>query len=613
MKRFFGTLIVMCFCICIFSAEYSYTKSQKSDLQAKINGKLSPGDIVYLEDGTYTDCLLTFKGNGTSSKPITLKARNAGKVIFNGQLRLQMSGTYLIVDGFVFKDGVASNSDIIEFRTSSTVFANNCRLTNCVIDNCNNQTLDKSLEKPSERWVMLYGKNNRVDHCYFARKDRSGVLMMVAIDKVEGRENNHLIDSNFFGFREKLASGNGGEIIRLGDSNTSIYSCKTTIENNFFYNCDGEVEIISLKSADNVITRNTFYECAGSVVCRHGKNNTISSNLFIGNNKSGCGGVRIINEGQKVFNNIFQELAGTGTRSALSIMTAVFENPTDATDFDKEPLNAYHRVKNVYVVHNTFVGCKSIEVGTVGSYTYSSDNPYYPKQKLTGNLYPHKSKLGSNMIYHPTSEGIVNIVSEEAIAEISLQQNLCTFSSKFTYRGFSNVKLNFEKKNGTYVLLDETATPASADYDYVATDITGKIRPSTGKNVGAIEASNRNLSYNTAKPDAVGATWYTPQQQEANSILSKTKFSAPLIASGLDNTSKDDSQLQVYCRDNTMFVNANILMSQISLYDSSGRLIKTYYPKQTIYSFDVNSLPKGMYICKIRTEKGDDLVRKVVF
>lgn len=611
MKHLLAIIFILYASGTLFAAEYIYNSGQQGLLKTKINGGLQPGDVVYLEDGTYTDCLLVFKGNGTSDRPITLKARNQGKVIFTGKVRLQMSGVYLIVDGLVFKDGVASDTDIVEFRTSNAVFAYNCRLTNCVIDNCNDPTLNKNEEKPSERWVMLYGRNNRVDHCYFARKDRSGVLLMVALDKNESRNNDHQIDSNFFGYREKFPAGNGGEIIRLGDSGTSIYSCKTTIENNFFYHCDGESEIISIKSADNIIRRNTFYESAGSVVCRHGKNNTICSNVFIGNNKPNCGGVRVINEGQKVYDNFFQELAGTGSRSALCVMTAVFENPTSQTDIWKEPLNAYHRVKNVDIVHNTFVGCESIEIGTVGTYTYSDDNPYYPGKKVTGTLYPRNLKIADNIVYNPVSKTIWKDVSSASVNETSFEYNVCKFSSNFTHSGFVNYNLNYELQEGVFLLGNSERMPSPTNYDYVLTDITGTLRPLIQKNAGAQEPETLSDPFDAAKPNDCGTSWYANQQTEMNDALSRTVF-FPARTSSVRNAIKDDDPVRIFRQDDQLVVSSIDIMNEFSLYNVNGQVLDIRYPHANVFYFETSSYPKGIYLCRVMFNEGRNFFRKII-
>jgi poly(beta-D-mannuronate) lyase len=60
-----------------------------------------------------------------------------------------------------------------------------------------------------------------------------------------------------------------------------------------------------LKSCSNVVEENIFKESQGSVVLRHGDNNLVKGNYFLGNDKVATGGVRVINKGQKVIHNIF--------------------------------------------------------------------------------------------------------------------------------------------------------------------------------------------------------------------------------------------------------------------------------------------------------------------
>ena len=78
-----------------------------------------------------------------------------------------------------------------------------------------------------------------------------GVLMAVIIDDERSRENFHSIDHNYFGLRIPLAS-NSGEIIRIGVSQHCEFNSNTQITDNFFEHCDGETEIISIKSGSNV-------------------------------------------------------------------------------------------------------------------------------------------------------------------------------------------------------------------------------------------------------------------------------------------------------------------------------------------------------------------------
>ena len=312
-----------------------------SDLNHKIKSA-KPSDTIILKNNTYKDVKLVLHAEGESNKPIVVKAETPGKVFIEGNSTLRIGGQFVEVHGLVFRNGYGKT--IWEFRSESNKLANNCRITNSVIDGYNN-----SDDKEVERWVLLYGKNNKIDHCSFKGKENEGVLMAVILD--EGNNNNHIIENNYFGNRSVLKhASNGGEIIRIRDSSASHQSSETIVRNNVFENCDGETEIISVKSCDNKLFRNFFIESAGALVLRHGNRNLVEKNVFIGKNKSGCSGIRVINSGHIIKNNFFSGLVGSELRSAFSIMNAL-ENPKPSE---------YHIVKDVLIENNTFVECANV-------------------------------------------------------------------------------------------------------------------------------------------------------------------------------------------------------------------------------------------------------------
>ena len=192
-----------------------------------------------------------------------------------------------------------------------------------------------------------------------------GVLLAVILDDERSRENFHSIDHNYFGKRPPLAS-NGGEIIRVGVSQHCQFNSNTQIKNNFFEHCDGETEIISIKSCSNVVEENVFKECQGSVVLRHGDNNLVKGNYFLGNDKTGTGGVRVINKGQKVINNIFYKCRGVDFRSPLAIMNGI----------PNSPAHRYVQVINAEIDSNTFYECSPMSLceGSDAERTLPPDN-----------------------------------------------------------------------------------------------------------------------------------------------------------------------------------------------------------------------------------------------
>ncbi len=323
------------------------------------NKQAKPGDIILMQNGEWNNITIALNCKGTKAQPIYVKAQTAGAVRITGKSKLMLGGEYIIVDGLYFANGYAGDDAIVTFRIDKKQIANNCRLTNTVINDFNNpKRMDENY------WIAFYGKNNRLDNCSFYNKKNMGVLLAVILDDERSRENFHSIDHNYFGFRLPLAS-NSGEMIRVGVSQHCEFNSNTQIKDNFFEHCDGETEIISLKSGSNVIRNNMFKECQGAVVLRHGNFNTVENNIFLGNYKPGTGGVRIINKGQWVVNNYFYQCRGTGFRSPLSVMNGV----------PNSPAFRYVTASDAVVANNSFIDCTPLSF-CEGADTERSERPF---------------------------------------------------------------------------------------------------------------------------------------------------------------------------------------------------------------------------------------------
>lgn len=296
------------------------------------------GDTLVMKNKVWNDEKILFKGNGIEGKPIVLIAETPGKVILSGNSSLQISGSHLEVNGLVFRNGFVSNGSVIEFREAGNQ-STYCRLTNSVIENYN--PTDAAADS---KWISLYGDHNRVDHCFFSDKRNTGALLVVWLD---GKPNYHQIDHNHFGKRNEMEV-NGAEIIRIGTSEWSQTNSFTIVENNYFEECDGEIETISNKSGNNIYRHNTFYKCKGTLTLRHGNHALVEGNFFFGENKSGTGGIRLIGSNHIVINNYLQDLAGSDLRAAISVMNAE-PNPQ---------LNGYWQVIDPIISNNTIVNCK---------------------------------------------------------------------------------------------------------------------------------------------------------------------------------------------------------------------------------------------------------------
>ncbi len=358
---------------------------------------LQPGDTVILANGTWTDVELKFKAEGLPDNPIELKAEEPGKVIISGQSNLSFSGSHIIVSGLVFKDGFTPTSEVISFRTSKEELANNSRVTNSVIDNFSNPE-----RHDSDTWVAIYGKNNQFDHNSLIGKGNRGVTLAVKMTTEASRENDHVIEYNYFGPRPTLGS-NGGETLRIGTSHYSREYSNTIVRNNYFDRTSGELEIVSSKACGNEFRNNVFFESQGTLTMRHGHHTLVENNYFLGNRKPNTGGIRIINEYQTVKNNYLYGLTGHRFRSALVIMNGV----------PNSPINRYNQVVDSVMNNNIVIDSDYIQL-CAGSDAERSATPI--GSSMHNNIIMSKTNLDPFTVYDDISgisfEG--NVLNEEA-------------------------------------------------------------------------------------------------------------------------------------------------------------------------------------------------------
>lgn len=325
-----------------FAAGQGVARTINVSSASAINKTWSAGDTLLFTNGIYSNFNLTLKGTGSAASPIVLRAVTPGSVFLKGSSLISIEGSYIEVNGIRFTGTYTGKNHIIQFSSSSA----HCRLTECAIESYNVTDATKDY-----KWVSIKGKENRVDHCYFVNKTNMGTLLVVWLE--ENIVPKHQIDHNYFGYRDPVLGDdgkplNGQEIIRIGDSSTSMQDAQCVVERNYFENCDGETEMISNKSCGNIYRYNTFYACAGTLTLRHGNACTAESNWFFGTGKDATGGIRVIGEDHTVTHNYFQDLIGNNYRAAICVVRG---KPNSA-------LHEYFQVKNAYIAHNAFVNCK---------------------------------------------------------------------------------------------------------------------------------------------------------------------------------------------------------------------------------------------------------------
>lgn len=337
----FHKSIVLLFCfVSMINAKEYFVSSIKEYKELVGKNNIKAGDIITLKNGIYKNVKFKLKANGTYEKPVILKAETPSKVIITGRSSLQIFGDFLTVKGLVFKNGEPANNPLIAIGHSHYM-SHYCRLTNIVIDDFNRKNLNDKYH-----WVTIVGSHNRVDHCKFTNMKNRGVTLKVALLKNQ-KPNYNMIDHNEFSFR-KASKKNGYETIRIGNSKVSMQSSKTVVADNYFYHCDGEIEIISNKSCDNLYIHNTFKNCKGMLTLRHGDNCFVKDNYFINTDNSFMGGIRIIGKNHKIINNYFYNVGASSLRAAISLINSKKD----------VPIHDYLPVENITITHNKFIDTK---------------------------------------------------------------------------------------------------------------------------------------------------------------------------------------------------------------------------------------------------------------
>lgn len=398
------------------SANASEIKVSNIEELTEAISKVKPGDRIVMSNGIWKDTVIDFNANGVSKDSIFLEAETAGKVILSGNSSLKLSGDYLVAKGLWFKDGYSKF--VISFTNKNKV-ANNSRVTNCAITDFNPET-----KTESNHWVELWGKNNRFDNNYIAGKTNEGCTLVVWLKGEENHQNYHRIDHNYFGERSPLGS-NGGETIRIGTSHNSMFQSNTIVEWNRFEKCNGEVEIISNKSCNNIFRNNLFLESQGSMVFRHGNDCLVENNVFLGNMKPYTGGVRIINEGHTVKNNYFYGLTGQDFRGSLVVMNGV----------PNSPLNRYNQVKNAKVINNVFYNSSSFQLGAGKDEERS--------------LAPINSAIYENIIYNESDTEA--IIFFDDMKGIIFKNNIIDSKNSKKIEGFTAKKLSWKKEGEIFI------------------------------------------------------------------------------------------------------------------------------------------------------------------
>ena len=550
--------------------------STNSELNTAISSA-SAGTTIILADQIWTDVQISINKNGTSDNPIIIKAQTPGSVFFEGRSNISLGGSYIIFEGVIFQNasGLITSGDklepIIEFRDTSNNDCVNCHVRNIKIDSYNGSTSQETLKF---KWIIIYGEYNEVSYSSFIGKN--GVGSIINDNHNNSTPDYSKIHHNYFADRVPVNNDVNGlndqDAIRIGVSTTSLSDSFTEVYDNFFNNWSGEVEIISNKSGSNKYYNNTFRDYQGTLTLRHGNNTEVFGNYFFGDNNAFSGGVMVIGEDHKVYNNYFEGLryrkpsgAASNTTGALNITNG---KPGSA-------LNEYYQVKNVKIINNTLVDCDlGIRIGTV--------------QNSSTTLAPENIIIANNIMLDS---------SISALQETTTPTGTSTYEGNITQNGSWDL-INGENSNQTvasgllvagtefYRLVSGSTAinTGIGSYPFLVTDITDGPRTSNF-DAGAEEfnSGGANLPYSI------------------EDVGTKLGFGALETLSFQDYNI--DKELKIYpnpVKGNLYIALEDENIGNVEVVDLLGRTVQQNYIAISTGEIDLTNLPTGTYIVKIK-------------
>tara|TARA_R110002126_G_scaffold142037_1_gene287501 strand:+ start:19907 stop:22213 length:2307 start_codon:yes stop_codon:yes gene_type:complete len=544
MKNIIYILLITLTIACNSASINSTLVTNKEELKDAIKNATA-GDEIVLKNGIWKDVEIKFTGEGTKESPISIKAETAGNVFIEGVSNLQISGSYLNVSGLFFRNGHSPTQNVIAFRTGTKKVANYSAVSNCVILDFNNLERDQD-----NLWVQFYGKHNTLENCYIAGKTNGGPTVRVDLKGNQSIRNYHKIINNHFGPRPRKG-GARGETIQLGSSFTSMSPSNTLIANNLFEECNGEVEIISSKTNFNSIKNNVFYKSEGSVVTRHGNYVNVDGNYFIGDGvNEQFGGIRIINTGHWITNNLFYKIKGKNFRSPIAIMNGI----------PKSPLNRYNQVTDVVIAYNTFVDSDSPFQFGVGQNLAQKD--VLPKSEIRS-ARALRTEVVNNVIYN--SKGDLNPVIEHDKADgVTFKSNIIDNKGvEFTKRkGLITKDLSLIDVGSNLSIpvagLNDVEPYFGFDFESITEDLVGETRGISNQ-IGAILSAD-NLNLELLDKSKYGADWFSNVVEEKKATTHKVTNTAELVAKLKAAESGDiiDLGLGVYQVNESLLINKAI-------------------------------------------------------
>ena len=548
----------------------TYIVSSSSAFEDAIENAI-PGDVIIVQDGEY-DVSINMYSGGSSSRPVVICAQNVGQALLSGGSKIYLRQCeYVVIKGFVFTSS-AYSAIKLEACNNIRITRNTFRLT----------------EDGSSKWVYVGGvwndpywpsHHNRIDHNLFENKSYPGNCITIdgSADPVYQVSQYDTIDYNHF--RNIGPRSDEMETVRVGWSQMSMSSAFCIIENNLFEDCDGDPEIISVKTCDNIVRYNTFRQCQGTLSLRHGHRDIIEGNFFLGEGKAGTGGIRFYDDDHKIYNNYFEGLTGHNWDAALTLTNGDAESGGS--------LSEHWRINRAIIAFNTLVNNDhNIEIGFTNNGSYNKP----PRDiVLANNLVVGSQNQLVKIFTDPINmTWLGNIIYPQGDATLGIDVKPSEILVTDPFLAFSDSLWRLSSGS-------QAINAASGDYDYVVEDVDGQIRD-MNKDVGADEFSQDPVIRRPLCESDVG-----PYASESPSFVSQNdhnKLKNFILCQNFPNPFNPITTIEFYIPKKERV--------RITIYDLIGRQIEVLVDE--IYSagryklkWDASHHASGLYLYCIET------------
>jgi hypothetical protein len=330
-----GTVVVATAAVAPPTLAASRVVTSVRALQSALNSA-APGDVIQLADGSYsTSATISITRAGTATAPITVQAQHVGAATISGGggFGIGSAASNVVLAGFRLTGsrGLSIPAGARHVRITRNTF----QMARRVVD-----------------WLTVAGDDAQIDRNTFQHKSTAGNFIDVIGPGTSGMAQRTWIHHNYF-LDHSFRGSNGGESVRIGGSSRQHSSARAVVEDNLFEKCNGDLEVVSVKSTGNVIRYNTLRNSNGTITLRHGWNNRVEGNYLIGN----ATGIRMFGNNHVVVNNVVQNSTGPSLKVGGG---EVRDDTRSRTNHDA--------VDHALVAFNTFVSDPSpaIQVGDGG-------------------------------------------------------------------------------------------------------------------------------------------------------------------------------------------------------------------------------------------------------